>query len=232
MADRLKPTSSLSNGSRLSNWSPHRLFETRFRRIMVWTVTAILFAVAGAYHALTALVRFPADATTDVIYTLDVALCYGLLFLTLSHQYRDQSLSVLNIFWRSTIFGILLFSALEFIPPLAQAGTYRTQSGIPEDLRTVLRTVLLTPVVVVFAMSLLFRFRGLVHFKRTKRSMRQWYAMLTAMVLASLAVYGSPDPALGINTVAGLLLGISFLLMVINSFRLSRIVYMSIQEKG
>ena len=231
MADRLTPTSHLRGGSRWSNWSIRRLFETRFRRITVWIVTALLFAVTGIYHALTALVKFPADATTDIVYTAVVVLCYGLLFISLSHRYNQQRPGVVKVFWRSTVYGILLFSALEFIPALAEPGVYRPDTGIPGDLRTVLRIVFLSPLVTVFAMSLLFSLRELVLFKRTRRSMRQWYAMIVAMALASLTLF-EPDPGLGINPVSGVLLGGAVALMVVNSFRLSRIVYMSLREKA
>ncbi len=198
---------------------------------MIWTVTALLFAFTGVYHALTALVKFPADSTTDAIYTAVVVVSYGLLFLVLSRHFSEQHPSVLKIFWRTTIYGILLFGALEFIPELSVSGDFRPNTGVPADLRTLLRTVFLSPLVVVFGMALLFRLRELVLFKRTRRSMRQWYAMLVLMALASLTLFGA-DPALGINPVAGVILGGAVALMVVNSFRLSRIVYLSLREKA
>ena len=235
MTDRNRSTFTPAIGSRWSKWSISRLFESRFRRIAVWTVAAVLFALTGVYHALTALVKFPADATTDTFYTIAVVVCYGLLFLGLSRYFEEQKPGVLKAFWRSALYGVLLFGALAFIPALAAPGTY-LDTDVPGDLRTVLRTVLLSPIVTVFGMTLVFRLRELVMFKRTRRSMRQWYGMLIAMTLAALALYWGPTEArsesVGINPIAGVLLGISVALMVVNSFRLSRIVYLSLKEKA
>jgi serine phosphatase RsbU (regulator of sigma subunit) len=231
MADRQKPISRLHNGSRWSNWSIGRLFESRFRRITYWIVVASLFAITGIYRALTSLVKFSADTTTDLIYTTVVVVCFGMLFVALSYHYSEQRQGVLRIFWRSTVYASLLFGALAFVPDLAMPGEFRTGTGVPDNIRTVFRTVLLSPLVVVFAMALLLRFRELVMFKRTRRAMRQWYAMIAAMVVASLSLFGA-DPALGINVVTGILLGISVILMVANSFRLSRILYMNMKEKA
>lgn len=230
MTDRLKSTPHKGNNARLSSWSISRLFETRFRRVTIWTVTALSFALTGVYHAVTALVKFPADTATDAVYTVVVVVCYGLFFLLLSHHYSEQRPGVLKIFWRTTVYGILLFGALEFIPELSTPGKFR-DTGVPADLPTVLRTVFLSPLVVIFGMAMLFRLKELVLFKRTRRSLRQWYAMLVLMALASLTLFGS-DPALGINPISGVILGAAIVLMVINSFRLSRIVYLSLKEKA
>jgi serine phosphatase RsbU (regulator of sigma subunit) len=194
-------------------------------------VIAILFALTALYHALTALVGFPADRTTDTVYTIVLVACYGLLFVALSHHFTEQRPSVLRVFWRTTVYAILLFGALAYVPELAASGSYRSDSGIPEDLRTVLRTVILSPLVTIFGIGLLFRFRELVMFKRTKRTLQQWYAMLGAMVLASFALWRA-DPSLGITLVSGIFLGLAIALMVMNSFRLSRIVYLNLKEKA
>ena len=220
-------------GSRWSKWSVARLFETRLRRIVIWTVIAVSFAFTGIYHALTALVKFPADATTDTLYTITVIICYSLVFLVLSRHYQQQRPGVLKIFWRSALYAALIFGGLAFIPAFSSPGVYLTETGVPSDLRTVLRTVLISPVVTVFGMAVVFRLRELVMFKRTRRSMRQWYAMLISMTVASLILYwGDQQTGAGINVFAGIVLGVSIIFMVVNSFRLSRIVYLSLKEKA
>lgn len=189
-----------------------------------------MYLVTASYHVLTALVKIPADTATDTVYNLAVIVCYGLLLLVIAHYQNRQRLGVLRIFWGGTLSGAILFGALTFIPPLSFDGRYDELTGLPEDFRTVLRVVLLSPIVAVFAMSLLLRFRELVLFKRTKRSVRQWYLMIVSMAAAAIAMWGV-EAEQGINVAAGIFLGISILLMVANSFRLSRIVYLSLKQK-
>lgn len=194
-------------------------------------MAAIFFALTAAYHGLTALAKFPLDATTDFVYTVVVAIFYGLLFVGLSRHFNENRPGVLKVFWRSTLYGAILFGVLEFVPWLSDKGSYANDTGVPIGLGSVFRTVVLSPLVIVYSMTVLFRLRELVLFKRTRRSVRQWYLMLIAMALASLAVYGA-DPALGINPFTGVMLGVSTILMVANSFRISRIVYLDLKEKA
>lgn len=228
MADRSISTSRRPRETRWSGWA--RPFETRFRRILLGVAAGFFYFVTASYHAVTALLEIPADTATDLIYGVSVAVCYGLFFLIIAHYYNRQRLGVLRVFWGSTLAGGILFGALTFVPPLSTMGRYDDLTGLPEDLGTVLKVVLLSPIMAVFAMSLLFRLRELVLFKRTKRSVRQWYLMIGSMATAAIAMWGA-QPDQGINVFAGIFLGISIVLMVANSFRLSRIVYLNLREK-
>ncbi|MGA7306196.1 MAG: SpoIIE family protein phosphatase [Rhodothermales bacterium] len=228
MADRSIPTSRTPRETRWSGWG--QPFETRIRRILLWAAAGFFYLVTAAYHALTALVKIPADTATDLIYGASVAICYGLFVLIIARYYNRQRLGVLRVFWGGTLAGGILFGALTFLPPLSNVGRYDELTGLPENLGTVLKIVLVSPLMAGFAISTLFRFRELVLFKRTKRSVRQWYLMIGSMAAASIAMWGA-KPDQGINVFAGIFLGISIVLMVANSFRLSRIVYLSLKEK-
>jgi len=228
MADRSIPASRKPRETRWSGWA--RPFETRLRRILLGSAAGFFYLITAAYHALTGLVKIPADTATDLVYGASIAICYGLFFLIVAHYYGRQRLGVLRVFWGSTLTGGIVFGALKFLPPISTIGRYDEITGLPQDFGTVVKVVLLSPIMAVFAMAMLYRFRELVLFKRSRRTVRQWYLMIGSMAMASLAMWGA-DQDEGINVVAGIFLGISVVLMVANSFRLSRIVYLSLKEK-
>jgi serine phosphatase RsbU (regulator of sigma subunit) len=167
---------------------------------------------------------------TRLAYGIVIVACYGLVFMMLAEKYRNVRIGVLRVFWGSAVGGALLFGVLSFMPAFSAAGSYDPESGLPLDFTTVLKISVIGPVVVLFSILLLMRFRELVLFKRTRKSVRQWYLMLAVFCISSGSMLLA-DPNAPINVFAGILLGVSVILMVANSFRLSRIVYLSFREK-
>lgn len=204
-----------------------QIFKTRTRRILLVVLIGVLYVLSIGYHAFSLLVDLVAG---EVVYHLVVLLCYGLLYLVLSRYYAAQRLGPLRVFWGIAVMAGILLGAMALIPQLAEPGVFDPETGFPLDARTVGKMSILSLLEAGFGILILVRLRELVLFKRTRRSMRMWYAMMGFMVLGALnAIMAAPaDPP---SVTAMLFLAAAVVLMVANSFRLSWIVRLSFQQK-
>ena len=104
------------------------------------------------------------------------------------------------------------------------------ETGVPLVLTTVVKLNVLSLLEVAFAFTLLLRFRDLVQFKRTRRSLRNWHVMLGLMGVVSLLTFLKPGgEELGLALSLGVIPAVG--LMVVNVFRVSWVVYLSFWEK-
>ncbi len=211
--------------------------DTRAGRVALWVMGVTGFVLGFVYHGIVFLSGKPAAMGLAISYNVVVLLAAAALWLLLSLLFQRRPASTARLFW-STLFvgGVVLGSSwlvsLIGRPSAAMAYTagFDYETGVPLTLATVLKMNLLSLLEVTFAFVLLLRFRDLVLFKRSRSSQRNWYLMLGLMVFASLLVFMRP-PQSETHWLDGVVMVPAVLFMVINSFRLSWIVFLSFREK-
>ena len=226
--------------SLLSKWSTRpdlSVTGTRTGRVLLGVFFVVFFLLGAAYHLSVFAAQTPATFTVELLYNVVVLAAYGALWRLLSHTFRQRQATPIKIFWTTLVLGVVLFglafgvSQVGRVPGMAAPAGFNYETGVPLTLTTVAKMNLLSLFEATFFFILLLRFRDLVLFKRTKTSQRNWYVMLTLMVVTSLTAFmqtpqeGEFTPLLVVAFV------ISMAFMVVNSFRLSWIVPLSFREK-
>lgn len=211
--------------------------ESRAGRVVLLLVAVVGYVVAAAYHAVVFLNSLPPALGLEIGYNVVVLASFAALWLLLSHVFRRRQPSPARTFWTTLLLGVLFVGVgwgLAFIGrpadlTVASAG-FDYETGVPLTLATVVKMNLLGPLEVAFAFIILLRFRDLVLFKRTRTSERNWHLMLVLMSLAALFMF-MKAPQAEWHWFDGLVMVPAVVFMVINSFRLSWIVYLSFREK-
>ena len=214
--------------------------RSRARRVLLVAVFVGCYLLAVGYHVLEWRMGAPAGLGWRLLYNLDVLVCYGALWLLLSHLFRRRLSTPSKSFWTLLLLALLLMGLARLVALLGGTSElglaaenvigFDHDTGVPLVLTTVVKLNVLGPLEVAFAFALLLRFRDLVQFKRTRRSLRNWYLMLGLMVTISLLTFMKPGgEELGLALSLGLIPVVG--LMVVNVFRVSWVVYLSFWEK-
>ena len=138
-----------------------------------------------------------------------------------------------HAFWQIFLAGVLaaLLSAftLRFIP-----GGF-TEEGTALNIPTAISMSLLMVLAITFCFVLVQRFRALIHYRRTSRSLFLWRLLLAIVVVAVIILAGLdtvPESAAAFaDTMRAIVVAAVVILMAINCFRLSWIVRLSFGEK-
>ena len=214
--------------------------RSRSRRGLLVAVFAVGYLLAVAYHVAEWQMGAPAALGWRILYGLDVLACYGALWLLLSHLFRRRLSSPSKSFWTLVLMGLLLLGLARLVAVMGgtsdiglapeDAVGFDFETGVPLVLTTVVKLNVLSLLEVAFAFTLLLRFRDLVQFKRTRRSLRNWHVMLGLMGVVSLLTFLKPGgEELGLALSLGVIPAVG--LMVVNVFRVSWVVYLSFWEK-
>ncbi len=217
------------------------LARGRGRLWIVLVLFGIGYVAAAVYHFAVWAAQSPAAPAVAFTYHATIIITYTLLFVYLSERVRAFRTDPAGIFWTillvaigfSAIAGFLAWLSNLFSPDVlleAEIRGFEFETGVPLTLATVVKMNIVALMEASFAFLLLVMLRELVHFKRTRRSIRNWSLMLILMTVTSLLSFmRSPQEELS------LLQGIALLptvgLMVTNSFRLSWVVYLSFRQK-
>ena len=220
-----------------------RLFAAlsgRVRRLLLLAVFVGCYVLAVSYHAITWQRGEPAGMVWSFLYSLDVLVCYGALWLLLSDVFKQRHSSPSRVFWSLLLLALFLVGLGRLVSAIGGSVDlgiatgdvvgFDHETGVPLVLTTVVKMNVLGPLEAAFAFALLLRFRNLAQFKRTRRSLRNWYAMLGLMAVVSLLTLmkpGGEEMGLWLNLALIPVVG----LMVVNAFRVSWIVYLSFWEK-
>lgn len=230
MPARLLATSSEGARSFLSG--------SRTRLLLAGVLAAVLYALGYGYHELIRQYGEPATPAIVVAYNVLILACYALLWVLLNYAIKQRQGTPTRVLWRTLIIGVLIVALGYGVSRIGYIGvgdSVGILNGVPQAWATVLKMNALSLLEITFAFLLLLRLRDLVLFKRTRRSERNWILLLTAMVLASLSAFmmePSASQALGEwNTLTILLLIPAIVLMIINSFRLSWVIFLPFREK-
>ena len=211
----------------------------RTRRALLLAVFMVCYVLSASYHVVAWQQGRPGGLVWTLLYSLDVIVCYSALWLLLSDIFKQRRSSPNRIFWSLLLLGLFLIGLGRLVSAVGGSvdlgiatGTiagFDLETGVPLVLTAVVKMNVLGPLETAFAFVLLLRFRNLAQFKRTRRSLRNWYAMLGLMTAVSLLTLMKPAGEdlgwlnLALIPVVGL--------MVVNAFRVSWIVYLSFWEK-
>ncbi|MDX1429337.1 MAG: GAF domain-containing protein, partial [Rhodothermales bacterium] len=229
-------------------FTPSLLGSTMFgagQRLQTWLLALTAFvacALAAAYHVMAMTESAPDGRATRFVYHALVLFGYSVIYLFLSGRLRRRSPTSLRVFWLPILTGIF-FLAIHYgltsiakppeLPSIAASAVafgFEYGTGRPLVPATVFNMNVISLLAAVFAFILLLRFRDLVLVKRTKASQRNWYLMLGFMAFASLLTFMTPaNEFLNIWQRLAMVPAIGF--MVVNSLRLSWIVFLSFSEK-
>jgi phosphoserine phosphatase RsbU/P len=211
---------------------------TRARRYLLLGLCVAGFFVGMAYHVIVWSSRSAPDPFVEALYHGVVLVAFLFLWTLLSHVFKRRPSTPARSFWTVLVSGVLFIGIARLVlsvgsPPVptldTQALGFDLELGIPLTLATVFKMNVLSLLEAGFAFILLLRLRDLVLFKRTRGSQRNWYLMLTFMAVAALFTLGkSPRADIGVHGIAMIP---AVVLMVMNSFRLSWIVYLPFREK-
>ncbi|MEM1125856.1 MAG: SpoIIE family protein phosphatase [Bacteroidota bacterium] len=226
--------------SRSSKDAAALLVGSRFRFLLALGICVGLFLLGFGFHELVRGIQAPAPATLAVIYHVGIVLCFALVWILMNHVLKRRQTTPARVLWRTLVIGLLLaatgwgVSLLGRPASLTANGPIGILNGVPLSLATTVKMSVLSLLETFFAFLVLIRFRELVLFKRTRRSERNWYLMLSFMVIASLSAFMAPPQAGVVEDLfvpTGLLLIPAVVLMTINSFRLSWVIFLPWREK-
>jgi serine phosphatase RsbU (regulator of sigma subunit) len=200
---------------------------------------AVCYVLGVAFNAVELQSGTPWVEPLEAVYQIVVIGGYSLVWLLLSHVFKQRQVAPLKIFWTALIVALLFVVATRLIVGImlpsgvnidTAALGFEYGTGVPLTIATVVKMNVLGLFEALLAFYLLLRFRDLVLFKRTKRSQRNWYLMLAFMGAASLSAM-LKDPTTELDMLQAIAIVPAVALMAINSFRVSWIVYLSFREK-
>ncbi len=156
----------------------------------------------------------------------------GALWMLLAHILSARPAPV-HAFWHTFLTGVLgaLLSVgtLRFIP-----GGF-TPEGAALNIPTAISMSFLMLMAITFSIVLIQRFRSLIHYRRSSRSLLVWRLMLVCAIIAALILgeqESFPESAEDLLDTAQTTMVIAVvILMAVNCFRLSWIVQLSFREK-
>lgn len=214
--------------------------RSKGRRIVLAVSAAVCYVVAFGFHVVEWQSGTSFSTATEVVYQLIVVGGFSSLWFLLSDFFRHRQGAPLKIFWTTLFVGALFIGAARLIVGLAMPSGitvsattlgFEYGTGVPLTAATVVKMNLVALLKAGFAFYLLLRFRDLVLFKRTRKSLRNWYLMLGFMAAASLSAF-MKDPTTDSTLIQGVAAIPAVVMMAINAFRVSWIVFLSFREKA
>ncbi len=168
---------------------------------------------------------------TEALFQFVILAGYAALW-GLSRRVLDRwSSTGVSVLWTAMLASVLYLALSGLIHALLPSdGVPFDEAGYPNSLAAVVRMHVLSLLGMGFVFVLLGRLRELALFKRTRRSLRNWNWMIGLMALAALSAFMKP-PESGLGVVQGLFIVPAVILMVVNAFRLSWIIFLSFKEK-
>ncbi|MFT5143432.1 MAG: sigma-B regulation protein RsbU (phosphoserine phosphatase) [Rhodothermales bacterium] len=212
--------------------------RTRTRSLLWGLVFTGSTALALLYHIL----AWMGQGHTGIVaagFNVVLFLGFASLWAMLSQAFAKRRPAPGRSFWSTTLAaGILIIVSQAVlliarppatVDPLLSLG-FDLETGAPLVLATVFKAWLLGLLYGCFAVFLMLRLRDLVLVKRTRSSQRNWRLMVGSMVIASFSVFGL-EAGEEINQIQVITIIIAVVFMVVCSFRLSWIVFLSFREK-
>jgi phosphoserine phosphatase RsbU/P len=219
-----------------------RTFAGSTRRIwVIFALFAIGYVGGLAYHFIVWGAQSPPAPAVAGAYNIGIIAAFGFLLYGLSAKITRVVKEPSRIFWSLLLFAIFAFGAARGLMWMSDVLTpdvlieadirgFELETGVPLTPATVIKMNAVALLEMSFVFVLLILFRELVQFKRTRQSMRNWTIMIVLMVFTSLLTF-LRSPQADIGWLQGLALIPTVGYMVVNSFRLSWVVYLSFREK-
>ncbi|MCB0718151.1 MAG: SpoIIE family protein phosphatase [Bacteroidetes bacterium] len=209
--------------------------------LLVAAVVAGSVSAVG-YHFLRYTGQINGDGMAPWLYAFGVLLTFGAAFIYMSFRYRKRPTSFIPVFWAPIAAGLVYLAAGYLVSQIGQPSLpddlnlnvqlqgFDLDTGRPLTVATILKMNVITLFQAAFCFILLLRIRSLVNVRRTRTSERNWNILLGLMVFASLLVF-MRSPRQGLNVIQSLALVPAVGMMVVNSFRMSWIVYLPFRDK-
>lgn len=221
---------------RLSSWQQTGVLlqQRRTRRALLLPLFSIGYILTVIFHVVQWQTGQPASPWLQVLYYDGLVLfTYGTLWLLLWGETHQRSAAPVRTFWSLALAALLvqasshLLLQIGSLPSEATASGFAYETGVPLTLVTVVQMNALALLQALLAFWLLLGLRGLVLFKRTRQSERNWRLMLGSMAFSALLVDWL-EPS---EPVLVLLLIVPVGLMLRNAFRVSWILYLTFRQK-
>ncbi len=216
--------------------------RNRKHRLAFVAAALVCFALAAAYNVFEWLSGAPWHPAVDFAYQMVVVTGFALFWFLMAYFLKQRPVGPLKAFWTTLVLGALAIAVIRMLVgitggapedvPVNQALLgFEYETGVPLTFATVVKMHAISFARALVAFYLLLRFQDLVLFKRTKQSQRTWYLMLASMgVFSLLAIL--KDPAEDPNAVQFAAVIPVVILMILNSFRVSWIVFLSFRAKA
>jgi phosphoserine phosphatase RsbU/P len=199
------------------------------------------FLAGLAYHLTVWATSAPPSPAVAAAYNIAIIGTYGLLLYGLSEKISRHMRDPARIFWSLLLFAVLAFGLARLLiwmsdmlsPDVlveADIRGFELETGVPLTPATVMKMNMVAMLEMCFAFVVLILLKELVQFKRTRQSMRNWQIMISLMVFTALLTF-MRAPQSDIGWVQGVALVPTVGFMVVNSFRLSWVVYLTFREK-
>lgn len=216
--------------------------QGRLQLILLSLLFAVTFVLGVVYHLFQLSSGTIGSATLQFLYQIMTIVGYVGLWFVLHQISKSRRSSPARTLWVVVIAGMILIAVGSIVSrvgrplplgpeqPLDVFLGFDLQSGVPLVLAAIFKMNVLSLIQASFAFILLLKIQDLVLVKRSKSSQRNWYAMIVTMTIAPLSVLMlSPgqEPS-QFQTIAMI---VAAVFMVVNSFRLSWIVFLSFKEK-
>ena len=208
---------------------------TRARRLLLGIGAAVAFVGAGAYLAAMAAVEAAPSGMMRALVNGALAGGAAALYLLVAEAFQARQHNPIRALWAPVLVGAsALGTALVLVALIGGAPSVEIGTGVAGSVGGALASAAVAGLETAFALVLLLFLRQLVLFKRTRAAVRNWALMLTAMGLTALLVapFGplhEPDGVFGTVEIGTVVVAV--VLMVMNAFRLSWVVYLSTRQK-
>ena len=214
--------------------------RNRGQRVAFVVAALICFAVSVAFNVFEWLSGTPWPVAVTFAYQLVVITGFALAWFLLSYYLKRRPIGPLKTFWTTLLLALLAAAVIRLMVGITAPENvdvnpallgFGYDTGVPLTFATVVKMHVVSSLRALLAFYLLLRFQDLVLFKRTKQSQRNWYLMLISMGVFSLVAI-LKDPAEDPGRVQFVALMPVIILMILNAFRVSWIVFLSFRAKA
>lgn len=216
--------------------------ESHGSTILLSILFAVCFVLGIAYHLFQWNTGSLGPISLQLASQAVLVVGYASLYFVLHEIYRTRRSRPAKSLWTILIAGSVLLvvasitsrlggpSILPGLEPPYNLVGVDPETGIPFVLATIFKMNVLALSQITFALILLLKLQDLVLVKRSKISQRNWYAMIAIMTITGLSFFTNrPGDSPGELQLIAMIIAVVF--MLVNSFRLSWIVYLSFKEK-
>lgn len=201
----------------------------RLRKLLLLTGALILFVLIFFINASTKTVDLE-ESVVQHIRSAFVILSFVLVYFFVQIIKRERQRSVVqNISGVALFAGVFLFTYLliSFLP--LKGFESREFKLFPRDHLTIFFSSILSVVAGIFSIVTVLFIKDIVLYKRKKNTNRNYWTLISLLSAASLSTL--TQRPLEQSFMSGLLSGLSILMIIVNSFRLSWIAYLPRKEK-
>ena len=207
-----------------------------------WVTRSLLAAVflIGTVVGTALLISFLVEGGTskgaEVLFQACVSLAFLALWILLYIGFGSRQASPVQAFWHALVIGLVCAAVSAAVLQFLPIGL--TPDGIPLTIPAAISAAVLSTVAAAFSFFLLLRFRDLVLYRRTRKSLLIWRLMVGGIVAATLltvvldsvsAGWGSLSRPQWSDTVPVVII---VALMALNCLRLSWVVRLSFRDKA